>query len=77
MIKLRCLRIGALALVLGAFLLMETDGRALSGEPERPTIHKLGTLDLDMVETTPVMKQTATVVSWNHEVLRIVDSVQQ
>ena len=35
----------------------------MSGEPERPTIRKLGTLDLDMVETIPVMKQTATVVS--------------
>jgi len=32
-----------------------TDGRTSSGGPERPTIRKLGTLDLDMVETTPVV----------------------
>ena len=36
-------------------LLLVTDSTTLSGEPQRPTIRKLGTLDLDMVETTPVV----------------------
>src|SRR6516225_5709951 len=32
-----------------------TDRRSLADEPHRPLIRKLGTLDLDMVETTPVV----------------------
>ena len=45
----------ALAFVLGPLLLLATDSTTLSGEPQRPTIRKIGTLDLDMVETTPVV----------------------
>ena len=45
----------AFAFVLGPLLLLAADNRTLSGEPQRPTIRKLGTLDLDMVETTPVV----------------------
>ena len=32
-----------------------TDRRSQADEPHRPSIRKLGTLDLDMVETTPVV----------------------
>jgi hypothetical protein len=43
------------ALVLTAALLLDADRRAFCSEPDRPPIRKLGTLDLDMVETTPVV----------------------
>ena len=55
MIIIQYLRLRALTLVFGPVLLLATDGRTLSGEPQRPPIRKLGTLDLDMVETTPVV----------------------
>ena len=55
MIIIQYLRLRALTLVFGPVLLLATDGRTLSGEPQRPPIRKIGTLDLDMVETTPVV----------------------
>ena len=57
MIIIQYLRLRALTLVFGPVLLLATDGRTLSGEPQRPPIRKIGTLDLDMVETTPVVFQ--------------------
>ncbi len=45
----------ALAFVLTPLLLLSTSSTTLSGELQRPTIRKVGTLDLDMVETTPVV----------------------
>ena len=55
MMMMRSSRIEALALVLGPLMLLVTVSTSLSSEPQRPTIRKLGTLDLDMVETTPVV----------------------
>jgi alpha-L-fucosidase len=55
MITLRPSRLPAFALVLAPILLGVADRGAWCDEPHRPTIRKLGTLDIDMVEATPVV----------------------
>jgi len=55
MIMLRSSIRPALALVLAPALLLDAPSRAFGDEPRRPSIRKLGTLDLDMVESTPVV----------------------
>jgi hypothetical protein len=47
MMMIRSSRIGVLSFVLGPLLLLATDRTTLSGEPKRPEIRKIGTLDLD------------------------------
>ena len=42
-------------LVIAQALLLVASGTTHGGEPHRPSIQKLGTLDLDMVEATPVV----------------------
>jgi hypothetical protein len=49
------LNLSAFALLALPILLGLTDRGALADEPQRPSIRKLGTLDLLMVETTPVV----------------------
>ncbi len=49
------LSIWACPFALVSILLPSLVPKASSNEPARPTIRKLGTLDLDMVETTPVV----------------------
>ena len=44
-----------LALSLGPLFPLSTETIALGGDPHRPLIRKLGTVDLDMVEATPVV----------------------
>src|SRR4051812_42630969 len=55
MIMNRTSKSWALALVLGSVLFPAGGGTARGGEPHPPAIRKLGTLDLDMVEATPVV----------------------
>jgi hypothetical protein len=55
MIKLRSSIVPILALCIAHVSLGLADRDSLSDEPHRPLIRKLGTLDLGMVETTPVV----------------------
>jgi alpha-L-fucosidase len=55
MIRLRSSSLPILALCIALVSLGLTDRGSLADEPHRPLIRKLGTLDLGMVETTPVV----------------------
>jgi hypothetical protein len=44
-----------IALLVGPMVLAVADRRVLAGEPQHPSIRKLEPVDLDMVETTPVV----------------------
>ena len=53
--RLSPLSLWACHIALVSILLPTLVGKAHSDEPARPKIRKLGTLDLDMVETTPIV----------------------